>query len=242
MDVFGVETTVRLRGLRTFDLGLRAKGIPCAETRMRQTHGSAGTPRPTNWGFLCTFLAPTRARLEVAPPKAVSAVPWKNHVQGRPSGVRHLAAPQASALPPVRPRLGGAIFNRAAGYGRLASRTLDLGLRARGIPCAETRMRQTRGSAGTPRPTAAGFPCSFLAPTRARLEVAPPKAVPAVPWKNHAQGRPSGGAASCRAAGPRLAAGPPPVGRCDFQSRCWLRQVGIEDFGPWTSGERHSVR
>ena len=67
-------------------------------------------------------------------------------------------------------------------------------------------------------PTRDSISCASHAPA-ARLEAAPPKAVPTVRENSHARVPPSGGAASCRAASPRPASGPFPPGRCDFQSR-----------------------
>ena len=143
------------------------------------------------------------ARLKVAPPKATSTGRENLHARDRPSG----GAASCRAASP-RPASGSFSPGRCDFQIAPRDRSVD-GER-------EEDLTQSPPSPRSPPKDGANGPFALQKPA-ARLKVAPPKAGPQGRENPHARGRPSGGAASCRAASPRLPSGPFSSGRCDFQ-------------------------
>ena len=109
--------------------------------------------------------------------------------------------------------------NRAPATGEWMERGRNVSRKVRQV----RQVRQWRGCLAHSR----NGPFSSRKPA-ARLKVAPPKAKPKGRENSHARGRPSGGAASFRAASPRSASGPFFPGRCDFQIAPRVRRVNGE--------------
>ena len=116
---------------------------------------------------------------------------------------------------------------------RQGRKAMKGGMRMERPPCPHL----SPGSAGTTRPTPGNEPFALQKPA-ARLKIAPPKAGPKGRENTQARDRPSGGAASCRAASPRPASGSFCLGGAISKSR----PRGRKAYGAREGFENHGNR